>query len=215
MIAYGVVQASADVSTVRGLHGAAVGLVTVEGLALVVSLGPDVPATSDPHAYAEAVDALAARTTCIPLRAAARPLSIDEAERFLRSGSERLRRLLRMLDGCDEWTAHIEGDPTLGDDGADDAAGRGYLRTRRRAYLQRDGVTEAAAWLDRTLRSLPTPGLRRHRAVSGKEVALLIERDRTEACLASVERLIEVAGHSATISGPWPAWSFVSIDAAV
>jgi hypothetical protein len=186
------------------------------------------------RAHHEVIETVAKERSVVPMRLATVYSSDEAAAGMLRERAADLRQALSRLAGRSEWG--VKAYVAMPDDGAegqqpetdDPASGPGaaYLR-RRRAQLaaHRDARQEAVASaqavhaeLDRlsaSARLYPpqSPEIAGHSGMMVLNAAYLVADDRAEGFGAAVTEL--AARHGAlqlTLTGPWPAYSFVGQD---
>ncbi len=183
------------------------------------------------RAHHEVIETVAKERPVVPMRLATVYSSDEAAAGMLRERAADLRQALTRLAGCGEWgvKAHVAV-PDDGTDGQqpetdDPATGPGvaYLRRRRAQLAARQDAREEAiasaqavhAELDRLSASarLYPPQSPEIAGRSGSMIlnaAYLVPDDRAEEFGATVTEL--AARHAAlqlTLTGPWPAYSFV------
>lgn len=183
------------------------------------------------RAHHEVIETVAKERPVVPMRLATVYSSEEAAAGMLRERADDLRQALTRLTGRSEWG--VKGHVAMPDDGAagqhsetgDPASGPGaaYLR-RRRAQLtaRQDARQEAVASaqavhaelsrLSASARVYPpqSPEIAGHPGVMVLNAAYLVAEDRAEEFGAAVTEL--AARHGAlrlTLTGPWPAYSFV------
>jgi hypothetical protein len=186
------------------------------------------------RAHHEVIETVAKERPVVPMRLATVYSSDEAAAGMLRERATDLRQALIRLTGRSEWG--VKAYVAMPDDGADGqqpetgdpSAGPGaaYL-SRRRAQLaaRRDARQEAVAsaqavhaQLDRlsaSARLYPpqSPEMTGHSGSMVLNAAYLVADDRAEEFGAAVTEL--AARHGAlqlTLTGPWPAYSFVGRD---
>ncbi len=175
------------------------------------------------------VQACAQLTTVVPLRLAT--VFTDDRSVLSRLDTVRVSALdaLSLLDGREEWglkmyaaTPAVEADPaeTAG------TTGTAYLRRRRAEHSQRSAVLDHAVRdAEVVFAALADHAVRAHRhrpqdpRLSGDprpmvlNAAFLIDRVRVEDFRARVADLAEQRPPgSVLLTGPWPAYSFASLD---
>lgn len=166
--------------------------------------------------------------TIVPVRLGEVMKDEEEVGRFLAARAPYVERLLETFEGCDEWSVRLTagGKPT--DDvppppltGAEEAAsGAAYLKRRKQAFDERDGVPPELVTLCRGALQ-PIVELGRLARLEGPRptmpmpsVHLLIRRDDRLALERAVERVLRGGGPRFVLTGPWPAYSFATPDAA-
>jgi gas vesicle protein GvpL/GvpF len=186
------------------------------------------------RAHHEVIETVAKERTVVPMRLATVYSSDEAAAGMLRERVADLRQALTRLAGCSEWG--VKAYVARPDDGADgqqpetgdpaSGPGAAYLR-RRRAQLaaHRDARQEALASaqavhdelerLAASARLYPSqsPEIAGHSGSMVLNAAYLVPDDRAEEFAAAVTEL--AARHGAlqlTLTGPWPAYSFVGRD---
>ncbi|MFF8289883.1 GvpL/GvpF family gas vesicle protein [Streptomyces sp. NPDC016309] len=241
------------VSGLRGVAGAPVRVVADGEVAALVSSVPAADFEEGPlaahledldwleavaRAHHGVVDAVAARSTVLPLRLATIYRDDERVRAMLLAGRAAFRSRLARLSGHVEWGVKVYAEPsaaaearadgTPGDAGAaapELTPGRAYLRGRRHERTARDeahrAAAEAALRIQEAARAHSVEHVR-HRVQQGPLVrgtgenvsndAFLVPSSGSEAFLAAV-REAEAAGGAlvrAQITGPWAPYSFAA-----
>ena len=193
-------------------------LSVVEAAGLVAVLDQDLAhGADDPRDFMRAVQVLAEQLPLVPFRAKEDTCDEHALQRTLRAGAERFEQLLSMIEGCDEWSFRLDDVPAAGPHDGQDAGGRAYLRRRQAAFAEADGIAPEAARFTGTLMRAPSSGVRAWRLLDSggvAELALLVVRAEVDPTLDHVASRCDALGGSATITGPWPAFSFCDLGAA-
>ncbi len=231
-LSYALTAACPDVGGVVGVTGAPVrALAVADGLAVGAGTAPAPPVCARPEtgvlvAYAEAVAALFARQTVVPLRFGAVAPSAEAARASVAEAADAHRAALARLDGRAEMSLRGPLPPPAG--AAPDAAagaapaagaattaaaasGAAYLRRRKQA---RAAAAEAArraraAAVRRYLTGPPAESVADAAwGVRGATwtLAVLLPRAEADAFRAHAEA---AATAGVTVTGPWPPYSFV------
>jgi hypothetical protein len=179
----------------------------------------------------EAVQARALEaTTIVPLRLCTLYREQDGVRRFLNANADSVLDSLARLDGCAEWGLKLFAGrpPSASPAAATDAerSGAGYLAQRRQERALADEATERRALAaekihdrmtdfarEATLNPPQRPELHGREETMVLNGAYLVERSREPALEQLVERLrseFEPAGFVLELTGPWPAYNFVS-----
>lgn len=177
---------------------------------------------------------LAERVPTAPLRLATVFLGEDSVRARLDEWHDSAMRTLDMIEGREEWSVKAYVDPSTraATEEADDSAtegmgsGRAYLLKRRAAAQQRETRAQADAELamrmHETLVSAAVAGRRlaaQDRRLTGHvgEMVLngtyLLDRAQVAAFKEEVDRM--ATGHEhvrVEVAGPWPPYSFASLD---
>lgn len=213
---YAIVRSCEDPAAFTDAHDAPLVGVHASGLTLLV--GEAIDARADAEAFMDAVTDVHESCACVPMRLG-EPLENETAgRRLIETGADRFHKLLDQLEGVDEWSIVVQPPAVLQQVeakplGAGDA-GRGYLEQRRRDLDVAGGMRpEVSAVLAELSRSF-APVVRETRTLPGAEgagsLAMLIDR-KSDAIAAFRERTSCVA-LPCTLTGPWPAFSFVSLS---
>ncbi|MEW2086789.1 GvpL/GvpF family gas vesicle protein [Streptomyces sp. NPDC005283] len=184
------------------------------------------------RAHHGVIEALATRTTVLPLRLATVYLDDNRARDVLEGGRaafvERLARLAEHV----EWGVKIYVDPSMAPAAPDNAPaagvtpGRAYLRNRREQQSVRDSVYSAAQQAAERVEAAGhrhAAGRARHRiqqgalaGASGENVlndAYLIPRDHSEEFRADAAHAADgLPGVRVDVTGPWAPYSFAMPD---
>jgi hypothetical protein len=186
------------------------------------------------RAHHEVIEAVAEERPVVPMRLATVYSTDEAAAGMLRERAADLRQALRRLAGCSEWGvkghAAMPGDDAAGQqpeaDGPSTGPGAAYLRRRRvQLAARRDARQEAVASaqavhaklgrLAASARLYPpqSPEIAGHSGSMILNAAYLVADGRAGEFGAAVTEL--AARHGAlqlTLTGPWPAYSFVSLN---
>jgi len=223
------------------IEGTRVRQVTDAGLALLVSpVSPEQLQVDEDDLSEDGRLATLVRGHDAVLRAAADPGPVlplrfgtvvaneDGARRLLREHAEAARAQLDRIDGTREWGVRLlrrlTGEPQLTGPTPRRAgmSGTEYLSARREALAAHDRAEQdtarSAARLEEVLAPHVTDVLRRGGSPGSSlllDVAYLVPRDREAGFTAAVEALGEELhgdGLDVELTGPWPPYSFVSLD---
>jgi hypothetical protein len=221
--------------------GASVRQVTEDGLALLVSpvtpeqLQVDEDDLSEDGRLATLVrghDAVLRAASdlgpVLPLRFGTVVPSEEAAHRLVRERADAARAQLDRVDGTREWGVRLvrvlTGEPrTAGPQPRrEEMSGTEYLSARRAALAERDRAEQdaarAAALLEDALAPHVTDVLRRGGSTGSSlllDVAYLVPREREPGFRAEALALgeeLRSAGLELELTGPWPPYSFVSLD---
>ena len=156
------------------------------------------------------------------------------AERALRARADFIESTIARTEGCDEWTLRIRPvEPTAPgrshpptETPADltplppASPGLAYLRARKQAFDEADGVPPALIALCRTVLK-PAIDLARLTRLEGASprvpfwsVACLVPRDEGKWFEEEIARVLRGGLARAVLTGPWPTYSFVDSDPA-
>lgn len=186
------------------------------------------------RAHHGVIEALAARTTVLPLRLATVYLDDDRARTVLDTSWEAFEERIAHLAAHVEWGVKIYVEHAAAPAGAGPGSaeglspGRAYLRTRKAQQSVRDSVHRAA---EEAASRVEAVGRRyaadraRHRVQQGELAdapgenvvndAYLVPRDQSEAFRAEVSRAAEgLQGVRVEVTGPWAPYSFATPSAA-
>ncbi|MCM2580108.1 GvpL/GvpF family gas vesicle protein [Streptomyces meridianus] len=238
------------VADLTGLYGDPVRTVVSGGLAAVVSAVPaqdfgeaGLKAQLEDLARLEVVarghhavvDALATRTTVLPLRLATVHLDDASTGRVLDASRTGFTELLDRLDGHVEWGVKVYADPedavsadpgpAVMPSGGSESPGRAYLQRRRAQRNTRQNAHRAAqevsARVAEAAASVAADQVA-HRPQQGELAAgpgeniangaYLVHRSRTEGFRTAVEEAARGAsGVRVEVTGPWAPYSFASV----
>ncbi|MGW0700207.1 GvpL/GvpF family gas vesicle protein [Streptomyces sp. NPDC002867] len=182
------------------------------------------------RAHHAVIDALAARTTVLPMRLATVYLDDDSARRALDGGAGVFDERLERLAGHLEWGVKIYADPAAAPfapvpgEAADLGPGRAYLRQRRAQQSVRDDVYRAAEVAAERVEAAGrryAAGRARHRVQQGALApsvdenvlndAYLVHADRAQAFRAEVTQAADgLTGVRVEVTGPWAPYSFAT-----
>jgi gas vesicle protein GvpL/GvpF len=180
----------------------------------------------------DVVRAAARVTTTIPLRLATICADDAAAARRLAELDGQAASVLDELDGCDEWGVKVFAVEEPPDDAAPTepggSTGAAYLQRRRSQLERRTARTELAGqFADAVYRQLADCAARgyRHRPqdqrLSGVaapmllNAAFLVDRQRADEFRRAVDELAAVRPPDAIVlTGPWPPYSFASVEQA-
>ncbi|MEV4333745.1 GvpL/GvpF family gas vesicle protein [Streptomyces sp. NPDC049597] len=179
------------------------------------------------RAHHAVIDALAARTTVLPMRLATVYLDDDSARTALDGGAGVFGERLERLAGHLEWGVKIYADPSAAPapapgEAADLGPGRSYLRQRRAQQSVRDDVYRAAGVAAERVEAAGrryAAGRARHRVQQGALAAsadenvlndaYLVHADRAEEFRAEVTGAADgLTGVRVEVTGPWAPYSF-------
>ncbi|MFE7301541.1 GvpL/GvpF family gas vesicle protein [Streptomyces sp. NPDC057579] len=179
------------------------------------------------RAHHRVIEALAARTTVMPLRLATVYLDDDRVRAMLDERLAAFDRRLADLDGLVEWGVKIYVDVTEAEDAAPEpsaGSGREYLRRRRAVrHAHEDvyrAVEEAAARVASVAGGYAVERAQ-HRAQQGQLLAgpgenvvndaYLVPAHHTEEFRSDVERSARgLTGIRIDVTGPWAPYSFAA-----
>jgi hypothetical protein len=185
------------------------------------------------RAHDEVVHATAVRGPTAPMRLATICLDDDSVRARLEEWHGQLERALARIDGRAEWSVKAfappaDADPSVAPTppGAGGGTGTSYLMRRKAEIAQREMASDAAAELAERLhadlseqavaaRRLPPqdPRLSGYEATMILNGAYLVEVDGQEAFVDVVGRLSDDhPGAQLTVQGPWPPYSFATLD---
>ena len=170
----------------------------------------------------------------LPLRFGTVVPDEDAAQRLLAEHAEAARAQLRRVGDSREWGVKLVrrvGEPVAAGPRPIDAAEHGeelsgteYLARRRQMLHDRDtaerSATEAAEVLEATLRPHVRESLRRGGSPGSSlllDLAFLVSPEGETAFLAAAAELrenLQPDGLEVEVSGPWPAYSFATLEAA-
>ncbi len=182
----------------------------------------------------EAVQAQALETaTIVPLRLCTLYRERAGVERFLEQNAASLADSLAMLDGCAEWglklfagSGHPPTAPPSASSPAAARSGAGYLAQRREERALAEEATELRARCAQTIHARLSELAReatthppQRPELHGRELAMVLNGaylvDRTRE--PELEQLVELlriewepSGFVLELTGPWPAYNFVS-----
>lgn len=167
----------------------------------------------------------------LPLRFGTVVPDEDAARRLLRTHADPARRRLDRIGDTREWGVRLvrrmDAEPALAarptaQDG-EEISGTEFLARRRQALQERETAGEAAARaagrLEEELGPHVTESVRRGGSPGSSlllDLACLVPPDREEGFAAAVDRLRGEMGSDGLeieVSGPWPPYSFASLDA--
>jgi hypothetical protein len=189
------------------------------------------------RAHEEAIAAVRARATVVPMRLCTVFRSPDAVAGMLDREGDALRDALARLEGRTEWGVKVLADLAaaragLAAEGADEAGdaglseGRGYLAARRREREADDALDArlrtAVREIHESLAAEAEAALRnpvQHRELSGYEGEMLlngvylVDDGRTAGFLTRIDALAErhaPLGLTLERTGPWPPYNFVA-----
>ena len=237
-------DACARSNPIAGIDGGPIHLVSHGGIAAACSQVRDpipVPDASRAMAYARVVDALHGTCTVLPMRYGRLFQDREQIAQFLQRQSIGLNASLEGVDGCEEMGVRAllrapapplaagggaVNDRLRLDRGAQNlstapACGADYLTSRKAVYAERDRSREEAPEVaDAILHSLDGLFLRSQteRSPAGDKALLslcfLIRRDGVRAFRQAFQQLRAQSDRALLLSGPWPPYTFVSLDKA-
>ena len=175
---------------------------------------------------------VAGRVPTVPLRLATVFLGEDSLRDRLAELADTASAALDRVTGRGEWSVKVYGDqqaePAPADDPAPSGAGAGraYLLQRRAATQRREEATRSDAELGATMhdrlreaavasrRLAPQDRrLSRHRGEMVLNGAYLVDNDRVDSFTALVDELGGLHEHvRVELGGPWPPYSFASLE---
>jgi hypothetical protein len=181
-------------------------------------------------AHARVVGHFARRLTTLPMKLFTLFTDDDRAVAHVRQDEARVRRLLARVDGRAEWGVRVRLDPALVRRRARQAsrvkpsgarAGTRFLLAKKRErdvareVLQEgraavEGAFEGLAGLAETTRRRPAAELEGTRLAL--DAALLVDAERAARLKQAAQRAaraLAAHGYLLTMTGPWPAYSFV------
>jgi Gas vesicle synthesis protein GvpL/GvpF len=182
-------------------------------------------------AHARVVEHFARRLTTLPMKLFTLFTGDERAVAHVRGTEARVRRVLARVEGCEEWGVRVRLDPALARRRAQRRlppsapprrAGTRFLLAKKRQLdaareVLREGraaveeVFEALAALAAATRRRPATELDGSRLVL--DVALLVDAGRLRPFKHAVRRAastLAARGYRLTLTGPWPAYNFVS-----
>ncbi|MEU2158344.1 GvpL/GvpF family gas vesicle protein [Streptomyces sp. NPDC019396] len=183
------------------------------------------------RAHHGVIEALAGRTTVLPLRLATVYLDDARARGVLDDGWDAFAERVRLLAGHVEWGVKIYADPSAATVAATGPApssglspGRAYLRDRREQRSARDSVYTAAQRAAERVEAAGrshAAGRARHRVQQGVLAeargenlvndAYLVPLDRADDFRGEVARAADgLDGVRVEITGPWAPYSFAT-----
>ena len=181
-------------------------------------------------AHARVVEHFARRLTTLPMRLFTLFNGDARAVSHVRSDEARVRRVLARVEGCEEWGVRVRLDPALARRRArrepvpaavDGRAGTRFLLAKKRQRdIVRAVLQEGRASVDETFEALA--GLaeasrrRQGEELEGTRVVLdaafLVSGRRASEFKRAVRgaaTTLTALGYRLTLTGPWPAYSFV------
>lgn len=213
---YAIVRAGSQATEYADAAGRAMRGIDAMGLTLLV--GDAIDRAEHAQSFMHSVAAVHEERACIPVRLG-EPIRDERAgRRLLETGAERLHRVLDRIESADEWSIVVQPPSTAqlietepvqrsGD-------GRGYLERRRREHDVASGMcAEVSAVLAELCRAFG-PHVRDARTLPGTagggSLAMLIARETDAA--AAFRQFTAGAVLPCTLTGPWPAFSFVGMS---
>jgi hypothetical protein len=184
------------------------------------------------------VSELMKRTAIVPLRAFTMFSSAEALRTYLHANAGLLQKTLDRLDGKQEWTLRLEIDPqrwtealvgrvaslrTLQDDIAAAPSGKAFLlrkkldEAKKRASRDAEGslVAEVEEEVVRRLACEAVAESRERRGGAFPQINMLINRDEEPALQALRDEMLtryEPEGVVLALTGPWPPYSFASME---
>ena len=207
-------------------------LVASDGLAAVLTPGPETPSVEDAIAHHELVVKLCRQTDVLPFQFGLALAHPSDARPLLRQEADRFRAALCGIARCSEYgivlrrsAADREGSSEARDCPAMQGSGREYLRgraTRRNRRQARSDDRQAVA--DACLAEIASAA-RSHAARPSarapelkdrmRELAVLVEHDRVDDLFertAAASNRLETVGLEVEVTGPWPPYSFANLQ---
>jgi hypothetical protein len=180
-------------------------------------------------AHEAVVEEAARRGTVIPMKLFTLFSTDARAVAHVCRRRRTLERVLRRIEGSQEWGVRVTAAPATGTGGgararlaAGPGAGRRFLLEKKRAQDARRGPAAGRAAVRRMLRPVVREAVacREQPVVSGAPVvldaALLVRRARTSGfrrAVKSMSAALAPRGYAVTLTGPWPAYNFVTARA--
>jgi len=210
-----------DAAGSRGCADEKLELISHEGVSAIVGGAAAAPeARMDVlNAFQSCVESLHRAMALVPARFGAVD-DPEEVRRFLLARDAHLRAVLDQVDGCDEWSLRVRLEPVAAaattPEPAGGTAGAAYLRTRKTAFELADGVPARLVELCRDgfgpmvalarATRLEGPG----KAVLMPGVHLLVPRERRDKLEKAFADVARNTPEKVMLTGPWPAYSFVT-----
>ena len=137
---------------------------------------------------------------------------IDAAVRLLGARHEEARAWLERVDGRREWGVRVRSAARTPAD-LEGLSGTAYLAQRRQRLANTDSARRGAATLHEALTRCAAETTCRD-AAGGLllEAAYLVDTAAEHDFRAEIERLTAELGLTAEITGPWPPYSFTSVE---
>jgi hypothetical protein len=188
------------------------------------------------RAHEAVLDAALSSATIVPLRLCTIYRDLDGVRRLLAERSEALAHSLTAVDRCEEWGVKAFVDPRVADEGSGDGpanapSGAAYLARKREerdaAVLAAEARALSLEAIDDRLRALSRAAASnppQRPEAHGRDLemvlnaAYLVERQRSGELREAVAELAaqhEPHGLALELTGPWPAYNFVSDAAGV
>lgn len=190
------------------------------------------------YRHQSVMNALMHGGTIIPLRAFTLFASEESLRRHLESERARLEKLLDRLDGKQEWTLRIEFDPqlwsealvrrvdslrALSDEIAAASSGKAFLLRKKlddeKKRASREAEQQVMSEVERdVLAKLACDTVaetRRQRSGAFPQINVLIDRDeeaRLEELRDELARRYAAEGVTLALTGPWPPYTFASVE---
>jgi hypothetical protein len=177
------------------------------------------------HAFAHAsvVEFFFRRATVIPLKLFTLFSADERAREHLLSRRIRLRKLFAQLRGLEEWGVRIITRDPETDSSKDVRSGRDYLLVKKRlidrgASPPRESMKDANAALKALGKRaskvrkdvFPRPGRGRPFVAGASFLVKAKRRNEWKQAVARLATTLAKRGHRLELSGPWPAYHFVS-----
>jgi hypothetical protein len=147
----------------------------------------------------------------LPLRFGTVLESIDAAVRLLGARHEEARAWLDRVDGRREWGVRVRAAAQAPED-LSGLSGTAYLAQRRRRLTDADVARRGAQTLHEALTGRAAETTRRDATGLLLEAAYLVDTAAEHDFRAEVERLTAELGLTAEITGPWPPYSFTTVE---
>ncbi|KJK43099.1 hypothetical protein UK23_34595 [Lentzea aerocolonigenes] len=147
----------------------------------------------------------------LPLRFGTVLESIDAAVRLLGARHEEARAWLERVDGRREWGVRVRAAVRAPED-LGGLSGTAYLAQRRRRLTDADVARRGAETLHEALTGRAADATRRDATGLLLDAAYLVDAGAEHDFRADVERLTAELGLTAEITGPWPPYSFTTVE---
>ncbi|MET9634557.1 GvpL/GvpF family gas vesicle protein [Lentzea sp. NPDC006480] len=147
----------------------------------------------------------------LPLRFGTVLESIDAAVRLLGARHEEARAWLDRVDGRREWGVRVRTAARVPED-LSGLSGTAYLAQRRRRLTDADVARRGAETLHEALTGRAAEATRRDATGLLLDAAYLVDAAAEHDFRAEVERSTADLGLTAEITGPWPPYSFTTVE---
>jgi hypothetical protein len=192
---------------------------TLAAAVSVLSAGAIAATPPNVRHHEKVLERLMAAHTVLPMRFGSVCADADALQAMLMRSQDGLRSDLERVCGKVEIALRIadEGGPEEAQNEAGTGGGRGtaYLRSRQQCYCSERTREDAAARLGLLLRQHLAPALDDIDCVpapsSGYRVSCLVARERVSQFTAALSGFAhDHPNYTASVTGPWPPYSFVS-----